>query len=221
MSIDPRAKHSNLNLFRGMRYLAAALVLACFALNVSCSSTRKAARLEQQQQAVDDFIYRYAVLTNEKRYDDVRDLIDSMITVYRWPKDDMMWFAGTRAGMAVAEDDYARAEREYLALYRRNKNALHVLTGLGIVYYNQGVAQLDLANHIDRREPYLAAKEQAKDYMRQALPYLERGHAFKDIGPKDEQYRMAIVTMLRSIYYTLEMGVEFDRLDREYKEMSR
>jgi tetratricopeptide (TPR) repeat protein len=71
---------------------------------------------------------------------------------------------------------------------------------LGVVYYNLGVKQIDLANLVpgNQAEKYEAEKSKADIEFRKALPYLEKAH---EINGSDKM----TLESLKNVYYRLKM----------------
>ncbi|MGV8094395.1 MAG: tetratricopeptide repeat protein [Mangrovibacterium sp.] len=71
---------------------------------------------------------------------------------------------------------------------------------LGLVYYNQGVTQLDAANTVPGNQPeiYESEKNKADLEFRKALPYLEKSY---QLNSSDKM----ILELLKNVYYRLQM----------------
>jgi tetratricopeptide (TPR) repeat protein len=90
-----------------------------------------------------------------------------------------------------------------LELQPENPTALF---NLGRIYYNQGVNKLGEANLISDAKKYAEEKAIAKDFFQKALPYIRKAY---EKEPESREHMNA----LRSIYYQLDMGKEFDEID--------
>ena len=102
--------------------------------------------------------------------------------------------------------DTKNAEANYLKAIELTPDNPAALSNIGRIYYNQGVNKLGEANLIADAARYNQEKNVAKDLFRKALPYFEK--AYK-ISPEERDYMVA----LRSIYYNLDMGKEFEEID--------
>ena len=76
------------------------------------------------------------------------------------------------------------------------RKELESLWNLGVIYYNQGVEQLNIAYQIDEVKKHTEEKEKAEDLLRKALPLFE--NAFK-LDPSINETKIA----LRQTYYAL------------------
>ncbi|MDR3060874.1 MAG: tetratricopeptide repeat protein [Dysgonamonadaceae bacterium] len=89
-----------------------------------------------------------------------------------------------------------------------NPNYVEALGNMGRIYYNRGVEAQAAASDIADNKLYNEAIVKVKDLFKQALPYFEKAHELK---PEESDYMNA----LRSIYYTLGMGDQFEKIDKE------
>lgn len=80
------------------------------------------------------------------------------------------------------------------------------LSELGRVYFNLGVEKRKAADDISDIAQSKAVAKEALDYYKQSMPYFEKVFAL-DPTNKDA------IFALRSIYYNLDMGPEFDKMD--------
>lgn len=104
--------------------------------------------------------------------------------------------------------DYAKSEEFFKKALELNPEYLEALSGLGRVYYNQGVNKQGEANMINDSKKYQEELAVAKDLFKQALPYFQKAHELK---PAEMEYMIA----LRGIYYNLNMGPELEAIEAE------
>lgn len=104
--------------------------------------------------------------------------------------------------------DYAKSEEFFKKALELNPEYLEALSGLGRVYYNQGVNKQGEANMINDSKKYQEELTVAKDLFKQALPYFQKAHELK---PEEMEYMIA----LRGIYYNLNMGPELEAIEAE------
>jgi len=103
--------------------------------------------------------------------------------------------------------DYAKAEEAFLKAIAADGENADSQANLGRIYYNQGVAQLDVANDITDVKKYNEEKEKAKVLFRKALPYYEKSFSLT-------QTIFDVKIALRNIYYQLDMGDKYEAIDK-------
>ena len=103
--------------------------------------------------------------------------------------------------------DFSKAEEHFLKSIELNGEDAESQSNLGLLYFNQGVEQLNVANEISDVRKYNEEREKAKVLFRKALPYFEK--SFK-LNPDAMVNKQA----LRSIYYNLDMGDKFEEMDK-------
>lgn len=92
------------------------------------------------------------------------------------------------------------AIKSYLKAIELNPGNFDALFNLGIVYYNLGVIQIDVANAVpsNQSEKYEAEKVKADLEFKKALPYLEKAYELK---AEDR----SLLEALKNGYYRLQM----------------
>ena len=85
------------------------------------------------------------------------------------------------------------------------------LKHLGMVYYNQGVKARAAADNISDAKLSEEESKKGLDFYKQALPHLEK--AFENNKDDSET-----IYCLRFIYYSLNMGEEFEKIDALFSE---
>lgn len=79
---------------------------------------------------------------------------------------------------------------------------------LADAYYNVGLAYMNKALLIEKGKPNAKQRKQMRQFYRQALPYMERHRA---LAPEEKE---KWATALYKIYLQLNMGKEFEEIDR-------
>jgi tetratricopeptide (TPR) repeat protein len=102
--------------------------------------------------------------------------------------------------------DYDNAVANFQKALEVDPNYTEAMNNLGRVYFNQGVNKLTEANMINDSKQYQEESAKAKEFFKLALPFLEKAH---ELQPEEREY----MTALRSIYYNLQMGAEFDAME--------
>ena len=92
------------------------------------------------------------------------------------------------------------AVRSYEKAIELNPSTIDAYFNLGVIYYNLGVKQLDIARAVPGSQPekYEQEKNKADTEFRKALPYLEKA---RELSSKDK----AIPESLKNVYYRLQM----------------
>ncbi len=113
----------------------------------------------------------------------------------------------------VALDRLGRQE-EAIEVYKKatevkpeNADAYY---NIGVIYFNRGVKQFDVANLVPTNDQvrYEAEKKKSDDYFKEAVPYLENAVKY---NPKDTY----ILEQLKNLYYRLKMMDKFDALNKK------
>lgn len=105
----------------------------------------------------------------------------------------------------------AKAEEHYKKSIEIDGENAETQSNLGRIFYNQGVAQLDIANEIADVKKYTEEKEKAKSFFRKAMPYYEK--AF-ELNAETLETKIA----LRGIYYNLDMGDKLSMIEKLMEE---
>ena len=85
---------------------------------------------------------------------------------------------------------------------------------LGAIYYNQGVAQVSIANSIPTNDPkqYEIEKEKADNKFKASIPFMEKA---SEINPKDTYS----LESLKTLYYRLKMMDKFDEVNKKIEDI--
>ncbi|MGL5016013.1 MAG: tetratricopeptide repeat protein [Bacteroidales bacterium] len=78
---------------------------------------------------------------------------------------------------------------------------------IGRVYYNRAVAKEDVVSAIRDNRAYNEGKKEVNEMFKASLPYFEKAHK---INPSERSY----IVVLRSIYYKLNMGKEYEEVNK-------
>ena len=107
------------------------------------------------------------------------------------------------------EGDYEPCIRICQGLIAENDSLADAYYNIGLAYFNQAI-QLDKVSQRTRQK-----RRQIQAFYEQARPYLER---YRALAPKEEE---KWVPVLYTIYLNLNMGTEFDEIDRIRMKMKR
>ena len=105
--------------------------------------------------------------------------------------------------------DIANAQANFEKALSIDPDFVESIGNLGRTFFNQAVEMQTAANEIADNKKYEVAKNEAlKMFKEKALPYFEKAHQMR---PDDRDYMIA----LSRIYYALNMGAEFDLIEKE------
>ena len=104
--------------------------------------------------------------------------------------------------------EFDKAEESFNKSISLDPTYADAVGNLGRIYYNQAVEAQQIANEIADNNKYKTEIAKVKEMFRKALPYFEKAHQMK---PDERDYMVA----LRGIYYNLDMGEQFDKIEKE------
>lgn len=107
------------------------------------------------------------------------------------------------------------AIKSYQKAIELKSNNFDALFNLGIVYYNLGVKQIDVANSVPSNQPkkYETEKVKADLEFKKALPYLEKAYELK---AEDR----TLLEALKNVYYRIQMLDKYDALIESLNSMN-
>ena len=107
------------------------------------------------------------------------------------------------------------AIKSYLKAIELKPGNFDAFFNLGIVYYNLGVIQIDVANSVPSNQPekYEAEKVKADLEFKKALPYLEKAH---EIKTEDR----SLLEALKNVYYRLQLLDKYEAMIESLKRMN-
>ena len=196
------------------KILLPALLPVVLLAAISCSATRSLPA-KRQPVDVDRVMAVYDSLAGRHNYAAAMDLLDAALKNRTLEEDHRLWLRCQRAGIHLLEENYAKADRKFGKIYRRNGDNFYVNLCIGRLYYNRGIHLMAEANLIVVPEKYLAKKEVSMGFFRKAMAYFEKAKELSGSGNYAKTYTDMINLGLRGIYYTLDMGREFDRIEKE------
>lgn len=110
--------------------------------------------------------------------------------------------------------DYDLAEADYKKAIELKPDFFDATLYLGYVYYNIGVDKFNAANELRDMREFEKAREDAEEYFRKALPYVEKAHELKP----DDVYAMET---LKTLYYRFNMNDKYDEIDAKLKSLNQ
>lgn len=159
------------------------------------------------------YVDRYELCIADKDYEKARQFVNQALKDRSFSKDERTVLRCLKLNIYSDEGDFDKAEKEYLKLYKKKPNNLYVLKSIGRLYGRWGMGIYAQATLITNKDKYLQRKEEGTRYFRAALPYLEKA--------REQAADKETLTLLRIMYYNLDMGKEFDKVDRELKAMKK
>ena len=100
--------------------------------------------------------------------------------------------------------------KAYLKAIETDPNYYDPYYNLGVIYYNRGVKQYDIANTVptSQVDKYEIEKNKADDEFKKALPYMEKA---AQANPSEPVYPLSLET-LKILYYRLKMNDKYDEV---------
>lgn len=105
------------------------------------------------------------------------------------------------------QDDAIEVYKKAVEVKPDNADAYY---NIGVIYFNRGVKQFDVANSVPTSDQtrYEAEKKKSDDQFKLAVPYLEKAVQY---NPKDTY----ILDQLKNLYYRLKMMDKFEALNKK------
>ena len=105
------------------------------------------------------------------------------------------------------QDDAIEVYKKAIEVKPDNADAYY---NIGVIYFNRGVKQFDVANTVPTSDQvrYEAEKSKSDDQFKLAVPYLEKAVEY---NPKDNY----ILEQLKNLYYRLKMMDKFEALNKK------
>ncbi len=107
--------------------------------------------------------------------------------------------------------DKEKAKEKYKKAIEIDENFFEAYYNLGVIYFNEGVELIDVANEIVDNAKYQEAKEIADKKFGEALQYIEKSHELK---PEDR----SIMTTLKTLYYRLKMTDKYEEINAKLEQ---
>lgn len=118
-------------------------------------------------------------------------------------------FYDVKGRLVEQQKNYDEALSIYKKAIEMDPNYAEAYGNIGRIYYNQAIEENDKAATIkDIKQYNQVKKDKIEPLFKEALPYYEKAHALQ---PAEREYMVA----LRGIYYNLDMGAEYDKIEAE------
>jgi tetratricopeptide (TPR) repeat protein len=106
---------------------------------------------------------------------------------------------------------YDEAIEDYKKALELDNNYFDALFNLGVIYYNEAIEQMNVANAETDHKKFNAEKEKADSLFKSSLPYMKRAH---EVKPKEPQ----VLESLKGLYYRFEMNDKYEEVVEKLKE---
>lgn len=145
------------------------------------------------------------IYINNGNYDKALTYLDEAIS--QDPKNAQLY--DVKGRLLEQQKKYEDALNLYKEAIKINPDYADAYGNIGRIYYNQAIEENDKAANIKDTKSYnQAKKEVVEPLFKEALPYYEKAHQLK---PEEREFMVA----LRGIYYNLDMGPEYDKIEAE------
>jgi tetratricopeptide (TPR) repeat protein len=111
-----------------------------------------------------------------------------------------------RGVLADQEQNYEKAIDDYKMALEKDPMYFDALYNLGVIFYNQAIEQMNVANDETEHAKFKAEKAKADSLFQTSLPYMESAHKAK---PDD----VAVLESLKGLYYRFEMNDKYDEIN--------
>ena len=106
--------------------------------------------------------------------------------------------------------NFDAAIADYKKCLELDSEYFNALFNMGVMYFNKGVEEVNVANDETDMKKYEAKKAIAEGTFKEALPFFERAHTIK---PEDA----AVLESLKTLYYRFEMMDKYNETEAKLK----
>ena len=117
-------------------------------------------------------------------------------------------------GVLFEKVDQEKAMADYNKCLELDPDNFNALYNLGVVYYNKGVEQQNVANDKTTTKEYEAALKVANEYWEKALPYMEKA---LEVQPGEG----AVLETLKGLYYRFEKMDKYNEVNEQLKALGK
>ncbi len=119
------------------------------------------------------------------------------------PKNPTYYYA--RGVLADQKHNYEEAIDDYKMALEKDPMYFDALYNLGVIFYNQAIEQMNVANDKTDHAKFKTEKAKADSLFKTSLPYMESAHEAK---PED----VSVLESLKGLYYRFEMNDKYDEV---------
>jgi tetratricopeptide (TPR) repeat protein len=109
-------------------------------------------------------------------------------------------------------EDYEKAISDYKKAIELDSNYFDALYNLGVIYFNQGIEQMSVANEETDHKKFQAEKAKADSLFKNALPYMEKA---RDLKPEEP----SVLESLKGLYYRFGEDKKYEAINKKLKEI--
>lgn len=163
-----------------------------------------------EQYPEDQYYYSNLIsyYSNNNQYDELMSIADDMLK-----KNPLPIFRFVKGYIYQNNEDYDNAIAEYKKAIEQDPTYAGAYQNLGICYTNLAQKESDASTNFKPRSKELkASQEKVKGYYREALPFFEKLRDLDDGTDPDK--KAAWTTGLYTCYYMLNMGPEFEEMEK-------
>ncbi|SFD94700.1 tetratricopeptide repeat protein [Thermophagus xiamenensis] len=114
-------------------------------------------------------------------------------------------FLYARGVLLDQSKEFDKAIADYKKALELKEDYFEPLYNLGVIYYNKGVEQMNIANAETDHAKFKEKKAKADSLFKSALPFMEKASSLR---PEDT----AVLESLKSLYYRFEMNDKYDEV---------
>ncbi len=116
-------------------------------------------------------------------------------------------------GVLYENIDKDEAIKNYEKCLEIDTQFFNALYNVGVIYYNKGVEQQNIANDKTTTKEFNAAMEVANEFWEKSLPYMEKAH---EVQPEEA----AVLETLKGLYYRFERMDKYNEVKAKLEAMN-
>ncbi len=143
-----------------------------------------------------------------KQNDRAMDYLDEAVKTN--PENPTYYYA--RGVLYDQNQKYKEAKEDYKKALELDEDYFDALFNLGVIYYNQAIEQMNVANAETDHAKFQAEKAKADSLFKASLPYMQKAHEAK---PDQSE----VLESLKGLYYRFEMNDKYDEVVKQLEEI--
>ncbi|MGM0375211.1 MAG: tetratricopeptide repeat protein [Bacteroidota bacterium] len=109
-------------------------------------------------------------------------------------------------------EEYEKAIEDYKKAIELNDEYFDARFNLGVIYFNQGIEQMGVANEETEHEKFQEEKAKADSLFEKALPHMEKARELKPEEP-------SVLESLKGLYYRFDMNDKYEEVNEKLQEL--